>query len=88
MRILLSSAIAGTVTYSVVSLLPFVAWFELLLGVLVFIVVLVPVLLFSRAVTRLDVANLKLMVGGLGALGGLISRLLCLVERIMRFLKL
>jgi stage V sporulation protein B len=87
-RILLSSAIAGAVTYFVVYELSFAAWIELVLGVLVFVVVLVPALMFSRSVTRVDIVNLKLMVGGLGALGRLIGGLLSLLERVMRFLKL
>ena len=87
-RILLSSAVAGVVTYFVVSELVFAAWIRLLLGVALFVAVLVPALLVSRSVTRLDIVNLKLMVGGLGALGVLISKMLVLLERVMTVLRL
>ncbi|MCW4024570.1 MAG: oligosaccharide flippase family protein [Candidatus Bathyarchaeota archaeon] len=86
--ILLSSGVAAVVTYFMVSWLPFAAWIELLLGVLVFVVVLVPALLFSRSVTKEDIANLKLIVEGLGVLGRLISRLLAFLERVMTFMNL
>jgi O-antigen/teichoic acid export membrane protein len=87
-RILLSSALAGIVTYSVVSELVFASWIRLLLGVVVFVVVLVPALLLTRSVTRHDIDNLRLMMGGLGALGGLIGKLLSLLERLMTVLRL
>jgi O-antigen/teichoic acid export membrane protein len=87
-RILLSSAVAGALTYVIVSELVFAAWIRLLLGVSVFVVVLVPAILLSRAITRSDIGNLKLMVGGLGALGGVINRVLSLLERLMTVLRL
>ena len=87
LRILLSSAVAGAVTFFVVSELGFAAWMRLLLGVVLFVVVVVPALLLSRAVTHSDIANLKVMVGGLGALGGLVNKVLNLLERLMTFLR-
>jgi len=88
LRILLSSAVAGVVTYFAVSQLPFPAWIQLVLGVMLFVVVLVPALLLSRAIARSDIANLRLMTGGLGALGRLISKVLDVFERLMAFLRL
>jgi hypothetical protein len=87
-RILLASAVAGTVTYFVVSELVFASWIRLLLGVVVFVVVLVPALLLTRSITKADVGNLRGMVDGLGALGGLIIKVLSLIERIMIYLKI
>ncbi len=88
MRIFLSSAVSGVLTYFVVSELTFASWIRLLLGVVVFVVVLVPALLLSRSVTRFDIDNLKFVLSGLGALGGLITKLLIFLERLMTFLKL
>jgi len=87
-RILLSSAITGSLTFVVVSYLPFAAWLRLLLGVAVFVLLLVPSILLSHSITHLDIANLKVMVGGLGPLGELIKKILSLLERIMNILKL
>jgi hypothetical protein len=87
-RILLSSGIASGLTFFVVSEVAFAAWIRLLLGAVLFIAILVPALLFSRAVTKADIANIQLIVGGLGVLGGLISKLLALLKRVMVFLKL
>lgn len=87
-RILLSSAVTGVVTYFVISELMFAAWIQLLLGVVLFVAVLVPSLLLSRSITRLDIANLKGMMKGLGALGGIINKALSLLEHLMTLLKL
>jgi len=88
MRILLSSAAAGVVTFFVVSGLVFDAWVRLLIGVLLFVAVLFPALLFSRSITRLDVVNLKLMMGGLGGLGLFVNKLLTVLEKVMVRVKL
>jgi len=87
-RILLSSAITGALTFVVVSYLPFAAWLRLLFGVAIFVILLVPSILLSRSITHLDIANLKVMVGGLGPLGELIKKILNLLERIMNLMKL
>ncbi len=86
-RILLSSAIAGAVTYFAVSELAFAAWIRLIIGVALFVVVVVPALIVTRSVTRFDIANLKDMVGGLGALGGIVNKVLSLLERLMTILR-
>ncbi len=87
-RILLSSAIAGVVTFFVISALPFAAWIRLLLGLGLFAVVVVPALLLTRSVNRFDIVNLKQMVDGLGALGGIVNKVLNLLERLMTLLRL
>jgi O-antigen/teichoic acid export membrane protein len=87
-RILLASAVAGVSTYAVVSLMAFASWVELLLGVIVFAVIVVPALLFSRSIGRSDVQNLKSMVGQLGFIGALFRKILDFLFRVMIFLKL
>ena len=87
-RILLSSAVAGVLTYLLVTELAFASWIRLLIGAVVFIIIVIPSLLLSRSVTRSDLANLKLMVDGIGTLGGIINRILNLFEKIMDFLRL
>ncbi|MCW3998729.1 MAG: oligosaccharide flippase family protein [Candidatus Bathyarchaeota archaeon] len=86
-RILLSSAFAGVLTYVVVSQVAFAAWILLLLGAVLYVVAVVPALLLSRSITRADIANLRSMLGGVGALGGLIGKVLSLVERLMALLR-
>lgn len=87
-RILFSALFTSAITYVLISQLYFASWVELLLGVCIFAVILVPTLLLSRAITRSDIANLRFMAGGLGALGGIIDKLLVIIERIMGFLRL
>jgi O-antigen/teichoic acid export membrane protein len=87
-RVLFSSAVAGALTYLVISELAFASWIELFLGLLFFLVVLIPALLLSRSVTRSDFTNLKFMLNGLGTLGRITVHVLSTFERIMIRLKL
>lgn len=87
-KILLSSAIAASVTFVAVSLLSFSSWIELVLGVIIFAVVFVPSALLTKSVTRSDVANLRGMTTGLGAVGKLLNKILSIIEKLMTTLKL
>ncbi len=82
-KILFSSAIAGSVTYVAVSLLSFSSWVELILGVIIFVIVLVPAAILTRSISRSDVANLRGMTSGLGVVGKLLGRVLDVLEKLM-----
>jgi len=86
-RILLSSAIAGVLTYAAIFELSFSSWIKLLVGTIIYIIIVVLALLLTRAIKKPDIDNLKLMIGGLGALGAKVNKLLNLIERIMIFLQ-
>ena len=66
----------------------FSSWIQLILGVLIFVLVLIPAILFTRAVTRSDLNNLRIMVSELGPLGGIVVKILNLIEKLMSALKL
>jgi O-antigen/teichoic acid export membrane protein len=85
-RILFSALLSAAITYFSISLFTFVSVVELLLGVCIFAAVLVPSMLLSGSINRSDIANLRLMAGGIGALSGVINKLLDLVERAMGLL--
>jgi stage V sporulation protein B len=87
-KIIFSSAVSAATTYSVISELGLASWILLLLGVIIFVMILVPALLLTKAITRSDVGNLRFMLGGLGVFGGLINRVLNLIEKLMSFLRL
>lgn len=87
-KILVASGIAGVSTYLLVINLPFASWIRLGVGVLFFVLVVVPALLLTRSVSRSDVANLRLMSAGLGALGRVIGKVLVLMEKLMALLRL
>ncbi|MCW4018886.1 MAG: oligosaccharide flippase family protein [Candidatus Bathyarchaeota archaeon] len=87
-RILLSSAIAAVATYGVISQLSFASWIELVLGVAVFLIVLVPVVLLTRSITRYDLKNLREMTSSLGVIGKILSVVLSFLEQVMTKLKL
>ena len=66
----------------------FSSWFELLLGAVIFIAILVPSALLVRSISRNDISNLHGMVSGLGAIGRIVGRILDVLEKIMAFLRL
>jgi O-antigen/teichoic acid export membrane protein len=82
-KILLASAIAASMTFEAISMFSYSSFVELVLGTAIFIIVLVPSALLVRTVSRSDIANLRGMVGGLGLVGGLFSRVLGVLEKIM-----
>lgn len=87
-KILLSSIITGIITYLLITKLTISPWLELIIGAVVFILVFVLVALLTRTVTREDLNNINTMVSALGPLGNIITRLLSIVEKIMKLLHL
>ncbi len=87
-KIVLSSAITGALTYIVVSQLDFASWIRLIIGVLFFIVILIPSLLLTRAFTKSDLNNLRVMIEGLGPLKRIFGRIFDIMERIMSIVRM
>ena len=87
-RIILSSSITAVLTYAIIAQLGFASWIRLLIGVLIFVLILIPALLFTRSITRSDISNLRFMIGGLGVLSGLINKVLSLIEKLTATLRL
>jgi O-antigen/teichoic acid export membrane protein len=87
-KITLSSAITGGLTYLIVAQLGFASWIRLIIGVMVFVLILIPTMLFTRAITRSDLNNLRIMIAGLGPLGKLIGKIFNVIEKIMTALRL
>ena len=86
-KILLSSAVTAALTYVIVAQLGFASWIRLVIGVVVFVLILVPAVLLTRTITRSDIDNIRGMVGGLGPVGKLVNTLLSVIEKIMTALK-
>jgi O-antigen/teichoic acid export membrane protein len=82
-KILVASSIAASVTFGAISIVNYSSLVELILGTAIFMIVLVPSALLVRSINRSDIANLRGMVGGLGAMGRLFSRVLGVLEKIM-----
>ena len=86
-KILLSSAVTSALTYVIVAQLGFASWIRLIIGVVVFVLILVPAVLLTRTITRSDIDNIRGMVGGLGPVGKIVNILLSIIEKIMTALK-
>lgn len=87
-RILLSSALAGTLTYLLIEMLDFSPWPSLFVGTISFILIFVSAALFTRTITRYDINNIRLMLSGIGVLGQIFNYLLAVVEKIMNVFRL
>jgi len=87
-KILMSSVVAAVLTYFTASQIGFASWGQLIIGVLIFVLVLIPAMVLSRAVTRSDLSNLRLMSSGLGTLTGIVDKILNTIEKLMTLLKI
>ncbi len=86
-KILLSSAVTAALTYLVVAQMTFSSPIRLVIGVVVFLLILVPIVLMTRTLTRADIGNIRGMVSALGPVGVVVNVFLRLIERIMAFLR-
>jgi O-antigen/teichoic acid export membrane protein len=83
-KITLSSGIAAVVTYVLVYLMPFSSWLKLIIGIIIFIFVLLPAILSTRAIDRTDLNYLRDMLGGLGPFRSFFDFLLNILEKLMK----
>ena len=87
-KILLSSSVAAVLTYVLVFELGFSSLIRLILGVIFFAFVFIIATLLTRIIDKSDIENLRGMVGGLGIVGKIFSRVLNIYEKIAGSLKL
>ncbi len=87
-RILSASAISAIVTFVVTYHLGFASWIRLIIGVIVFVAVLVPAIVLTRAISDLDISNLREMTRGLGPITTLSEAILKALETTMDLFKI
>jgi stage V sporulation protein B len=87
-KILLSSTIAGTLTYLIITQLPLASWIRLLIGVAIFLLIFILAALFTRTITRSEINNLRNMTTGFGILTGILDKLLNLLNKLITILRL
>jgi O-antigen/teichoic acid export membrane protein len=87
-RILLASATAAAVTYAATYQLGYASWIRLIIGTVLFVAALVPTVVFTRAISRSDISNLRELTSGLGPITKLSNCALNILEKIMNMLNL
>ena len=87
-RILLSSAAAAIITYAAVSQLGFSSWIRLAIGVVLFISIVIPAILVTRAINRSDISTLRGLTGGFGPITKVTNLVLRILEKAMNALRL
>jgi O-antigen/teichoic acid export membrane protein len=86
-KILLSSATASALTYTIILIIPFGNLIKLIIGAIIFTVSLIIVSLLMKTISRSDVSNLRDMLTELGHFRRLFDFLLNILERLMDILK-
>ena len=86
-KILLSSAIAAALTYILISLLDYSSLIRLIIGAVFFTLFYLATVLLTRTINKSDMENLRGMVSGLGIIGKIFSRILNMIEKLMKILK-
>jgi stage V sporulation protein B len=81
-KILAASAIAGGVTYLVLSQLNFPSWMNLLIGGVVFLLICLTTIPLMGAIERSDIYNLRQMLSGFGPASSLFNLLLTFMEKL------
>ncbi len=87
-RILFSAATASILTYILLETFVFSNWIALIIGAVVFFSSFIIAVLLSRAVNRMDLKNLRDMVGGLGPLRRPLNFILNIVEKLFDILRI
>jgi O-antigen/teichoic acid export membrane protein len=82
-KILLSSALAAALDYVILLTLNFNSWILLLIGVIVFLPIFIMTIILTKAINSSDIANLREITGGLGAIGRIIRPILNAVEKLV-----
>jgi O-antigen/teichoic acid export membrane protein len=82
-KILLASAAAGAITFSVLSQLNFSSWIELIIGGIIFVFSYIIILLLVRTVDQSDINNLREMLSEFGPLSLVVNFLLSIIEKMI-----
>jgi O-antigen/teichoic acid export membrane protein len=87
-KILLSSAIAASSTYLLISELGFSSIIRLILGVIVFTFLFAALTLLTKTINKSDIQNLQGMVSGLGGIGKIFNSVLSIIKKLIGIFKL
>lgn len=86
-KIMFSSALAAILTYVLISELAFSNPIKLAIGIIAFVIILVPAALITKTVNASDISNLREISNGLGFLCNPLNSLISLLEKLMKMLQ-
>jgi O-antigen/teichoic acid export membrane protein len=87
-KIFFSTGFAAFLTFLVISNLRFASVITLFFGIFVFVFLLIPMLIITHAVNRVDLANLREIAGALGPLSKMLGWIITVLAKIMSILKI
>jgi hypothetical protein len=87
-KILFSSGLSAVLTYLIIGQLSYPSWIQLIIGVGVFALTIVPVILFTRTISRTDINSIRAMSSGLGLISKILDIILNILEKVMSALRL
>ena len=86
-KILLSSTVAATVTYAILSQLIFSSWIKLIIGLAIFLPAFLLSILLTRTFDRSDINNLREMTSELGPISNVLNPILNIFEKLVTSLR-
>jgi O-antigen/teichoic acid export membrane protein len=87
-KILLSSTIAGGITYIAISCIILSAWLILLIAIVIFLPILIIAMILTKAINRSDIDSLRAIFSEFWLLRHLFSSFLNLIDKTMRLFEL
>ena len=87
-KILFSSAAAGALAYFAVSFISLGNWAKLITGLIVFAAGFLLIAIVTRTLRKPDIDSLRLVTSGIGPIGGIINKILKILERIVNALSI
>jgi hypothetical protein len=76
--------LAGVSAYTLHSQLGFSSWMNLIIGVVAFVAVLLPSILFTRTIDQSDIESLRQMLASLGLINRMLAPAINLAEKLLK----
>jgi stage V sporulation protein B len=81
-KILIASAVTATLTYLIITQLVFSSWIRLGLGTFIFLLILIPAMLVTKAIDETDLSSMQSMASGLGFIGKIVDLVLKILKKL------
>jgi 4-amino-4-deoxy-L-arabinose transferase-like glycosyltransferase len=78
-----SSGTAAILTYVIISQLPFSSLIQLIVGIIIFVIIILPLAVITRTLNKADLINIRQIVNALGPLRKPLAFVVNIIEKLM-----
>jgi putative peptidoglycan lipid II flippase len=82
-KIVFSSGTAAILTYVIISQLPFSSLIQLIVGIIIFVIIILPLAVITRTLNKADLINIRQIVNALGPLRKPLAFVVNIIEKLM-----